>query len=109
MAIVVEIGGAFLLIVGWKVRFAAVALAGHCVGTALLFHASFTDRAQKVRFLKNVALAGSRGEGGVRYCLTHRSGPTAAAPGASGANPRADLAGKEMAGARKASLSKEWA
>lgn len=58
VAIVVEIGGAFLLIVGWKVRFAAVALAGFCIVTALLFHANFTDRAQMVHFLKNVALAG---------------------------------------------------
>lgn len=58
VAIVVEIGGAFLLIVGWKVRSAAVALAGFCVVTALLFHANFTDRAQMIHFLKNVALAG---------------------------------------------------
>jgi putative oxidoreductase len=42
----------------WKVRLAAVALAGFCVVTALLFHANFTDRAQMVHFLKNVALAG---------------------------------------------------
>ena len=58
VAIVVEIGGAVLLIVGLKVRFAAAALAGFCVVTALLFHANFTDRAQTVHFLKNVALAG---------------------------------------------------
>jgi putative oxidoreductase len=57
-AIAIEIGAAFLLIVGWKVRLAAVALAGFCVVTALLFHANFTDRAQMVHFLKNVALAG---------------------------------------------------
>jgi len=58
VAIVVEIGGAVLLIVGFKVRLAAAALAGFCVVTALLFHANFTDRAQTVHFLKNVALAG---------------------------------------------------
>jgi len=57
-AIVVEIGGAILLIVGFKVRLAAAALAGFCVMTALLFHANFTDRAQTVHFLKDVALAG---------------------------------------------------
>jgi putative oxidoreductase len=57
-AIAIEIGAAFLLVVGWKVRLAAVALAGFCVVTALLFHANFTDRAQMVHFLKNVALAG---------------------------------------------------
>lgn len=58
VAIVVEIGGAILLIVGFKVRLAAAALAGFCVMTALLFHANFTDRAQTVHFLKDVALAG---------------------------------------------------
>ena len=58
VAIVVEIGGAVLLIVGFKVRLAAAALAGFCVVTALLFHANFTDRALTVHFLKNVALAG---------------------------------------------------
>jgi putative oxidoreductase len=57
-AIVVEIGGAILLIVGFKVRLAAAALAGFCIMTALLFHANFTDRAQTVHFLKDVALAG---------------------------------------------------
>ena len=58
VAIAVEIGGAALLIVGFKVRFAAAALAGFCVVTALLFHANFTDRAQMVHFLKNIALTG---------------------------------------------------
>ena len=58
VAIIVEIGAAALLIVGFKVRFAALALAGFCVVTALLFHANFTDRAQMTHFLKNVALAG---------------------------------------------------
>ena len=48
VAIVVEIGGAVLLIAGFKVRLAAAALAGFCVVTALLFHANFTDRAQTV-------------------------------------------------------------
>ena len=58
VAIVIEIGGAFLLIIGFKARFAAAALAGFCVVTALLFHANFTDRAQMFHFLKNIALAG---------------------------------------------------
>ena len=58
VAIAVEIGGAALLIVGFKVRFAAAALAGFCVVTALLFHANFIDRAQTVHFLKDIALAG---------------------------------------------------
>ncbi|MBX9942463.1 MAG: DoxX family protein [Reyranella sp.] len=57
-AIVVEIGGALLLIVGFKVKVATLGLAGFCVVTALLFHANFVDRGQISHFLKNFALAG---------------------------------------------------
>ena len=57
-AVVVEIGGALLLIVGFKTRFVSLALAGFCVVTALLFHANFTDRVQMFHFLKNFALTG---------------------------------------------------
>jgi putative oxidoreductase len=57
-AVVVEIGGALLLIVGFKARFVSLALAGFCVVTALLFHANFPDRVQMFHFLKNFALTG---------------------------------------------------
>ena len=36
----------------------ALALAGFCVVTALLFHANFTDRTQMFHFLKNFAIVG---------------------------------------------------
>jgi putative oxidoreductase len=58
VAIAVEVGGALLLIVGYKARFICLALAGFCVATALLFHANFADRMQMVHFLKNAAIAG---------------------------------------------------
>lgn len=57
-AIVVEIAGALLLIVGYKARFICLALAGFSVVTALLFHADFPDRMQMFHFLKNFAIAG---------------------------------------------------
>ncbi len=57
-AVVIEIGGALLLIIGFKARFICLGLAGFCVVTALLFHANFTDRLQMFHFLKNFALAG---------------------------------------------------
>ena len=57
-AVVVEIGGALLLIIGFKARFISLGLAGFCVVTALLFHANFTDRVQMFHFLKNFAIAG---------------------------------------------------
>ena len=58
VAIFVEIAGAVLLIIGYRARFVAVALAGFCVVTALLFHANFTDRAQMFHFFKNFAIVG---------------------------------------------------
>lgn len=58
VAIFVEIAGALLLIVGFKVRFVALPLAGFCVVTALLFHANFIDRPQMFHFLKNFAVVG---------------------------------------------------
>ena len=57
-AVVVEIGGALLLVIGFKARFISLGLAGFCVVTALLFHANFTDRVQMFHFLKNFAIAG---------------------------------------------------
>ena len=58
IAIAIEVGGALLLIVGFKARFICLGLAGFCVVTALLFHANFADKIQMFHFLKNAAIAG---------------------------------------------------
>ena len=58
VAVVLEVAGAVLLIIGYKVRFTCLTLAGFAVVTALLFHANFPDRAQMFHFLKNFAIAG---------------------------------------------------
>ena len=58
MAAFVELAGAILLVVGYRMRFTCLALAGFCVVTALLFHANFTDKGQMFHFLKNAAIAG---------------------------------------------------
>jgi putative oxidoreductase len=58
MAAYVELAGAILLVVGYRMRFTCLVLAGFCVVTALLFHANFTDKAQMFHFLKNAAIAG---------------------------------------------------
>jgi putative oxidoreductase len=58
LAIAIEVGGALLLIVGFKSRFVCLALAGFCVVTALLFHANFADKVQMFHFLKNASIAG---------------------------------------------------
>jgi putative oxidoreductase len=58
IAVFVEIAGGILLIVGYRLRFTAIALASFSVMTALLFHANFLDHAQMFHFLKNCAIAG---------------------------------------------------
>jgi putative oxidoreductase len=58
IAVFIELSGAVLLIVGYRMRFTCLALAGFCVVTALLFHANFADKAQLFHFLKNAAIAG---------------------------------------------------
>lgn len=58
LVIALEIGGAIGLIVGWKTRWWALALAAFTVLTALLFHFDFGDNLQSILFMKNIAIAG---------------------------------------------------
>lgn len=58
LAVAIEVGGAVMLVVGFRLRFTALLLAGFCLFTALLFHANFADRMQMFHLLKNVAIAG---------------------------------------------------
>ena len=47
-----------LLIVGFKTRFVAFALAGFTLLSATIFHLDFGDQSQLTNFLKNLAIAG---------------------------------------------------
>ena len=58
LVIVVEVVGAIAVIVGWRTRWAAAALAGFCIVSALLFHADFSDQSQMISFMKNISIAG---------------------------------------------------
>ena len=58
IAVFIEVAGAILLVVGYRMKFTCLTLAGFCVVTALLFHANFADKAQMFHFLKNAAIAG---------------------------------------------------
>lgn len=74
-AIVVEIGGSLLLIVGWNARLAAAALFVFTAMTALFFHnfwAMPADEAQgqMIHFMKNLSMMG-----GLLYVVVHGSGP----------------------------------
>jgi len=57
-AVAVEVGGGILLIVGYRTRIVALAIAGFSLVAALAFHNNFADVNQMIHFLKNVAMAG---------------------------------------------------
>ena len=56
--ILTELGGGLLVAAGFLTRIAALALAGFCLLTALLFHSDFGDPNQELHFYKNLAMAG---------------------------------------------------
>jgi putative oxidoreductase len=58
LVIATEIGGGLAIVLGYKTRWAAVALAGFSVVSALIFHANFADPIQSIMFMKNLAMAG---------------------------------------------------
>lgn len=57
-AIILEIAGPILIIIGYKAKLAAGLLAVFCIATALIFHLDFSNQMQITSFLKNIALAG---------------------------------------------------
>ncbi len=57
-AIAIELGGGLLLIVGYKTRWVAAAMALFAVVAALFFHRDFADQMQMINFQKNMAIAG---------------------------------------------------
>lgn len=53
-----ELLGGLALVAGYKTRPVALAFAGFCVVSALLFHRNFGDQTQAIMFMKNLAMAG---------------------------------------------------
>lgn len=75
LAIVVELGGGILLIVGWKTRWVAAVMMIFTVVAAVIFHnywAAPPEMAQNqmIHFLKNISMAG-----GLLYVVVFGSGP----------------------------------
>lgn len=73
-AILVELGGGILLVLGWKARWAAAALFMFTALAALLFHnfwAVPADQAQiqMIMFMKNISIMG-----GLLFVVVHGSG-----------------------------------
>lgn len=72
-----EITAALALIVGFKVRLVALALAGFSVVTAALYHSNLADQMQFIMFFKNIAMAGGflvlAAHGAGRYSVDNRT------------------------------------
>jgi putative oxidoreductase len=58
VAVVIELGGGLLLVAGYQVRPAAIALALFSIAAAASFHNNFADQNQMIHFLKDVMIAG---------------------------------------------------
>jgi putative oxidoreductase len=58
LVIVTEIFGGLSVLLGWKARWGALALAGFSLLAAYFFHMDFSDQAQTINFMKNLAIAG---------------------------------------------------
>lgn len=57
-AIIVEIGGGLAIFFGFKTKWAALLVALYLIPTTLIFHGHISDQAQKIEFLKNLAIIG---------------------------------------------------
>jgi putative oxidoreductase len=58
LVILLELGGGLLLLVGFKTRWVALALAGFSLLTAVMVHFKPGDQMQMINFMKNLAMAG---------------------------------------------------
>ena len=75
LTIIIEIGGGVMLVVGWKARWAALALFLFLIPATLIFHNFWVVEAaqfqnQMNHFLKNVCILG-----GMLYIMAYGSGP----------------------------------
>ncbi|MGH8750692.1 MAG: DoxX family protein [Burkholderiales bacterium] len=74
-AIIIELGGGLMLLLGWKARWAALAIFLFMIPVTLIFHAFWAvDPAQAqnqmIHFMKNLAIMG-----GMLYIMAYGSGP----------------------------------
>lgn len=76
VAILVELVGGMLLVVGYRTRLVAAALAVFTLAAAIFFHAP-VDQDQFIHFFKNLAIAGGLAQvvafGAGRFSIDHRS------------------------------------
>jgi putative oxidoreductase len=58
VALLIEIGGGLLFLIGWRARLTALILAIWCIATAMVAHYHPGDQNQMIHFMKNVCMAG---------------------------------------------------
>lgn len=58
IAVIVELGGGTLLLLGYRARVVASVLGVFAVATAVFFHRNFADQNQMINFLKNIMILG---------------------------------------------------
>tara|TARA_R110002074_G_scaffold341662_2_gene512195 strand:- start:2975 stop:3364 length:390 start_codon:yes stop_codon:yes gene_type:complete len=58
IALVVEIGGGLLILMGYQTRLVALGMALFTIATAVAFHNNFGEQLQMTMFMKNLAIAG---------------------------------------------------
>src|ERR1700754_72417 len=77
IALAFEGGGGSLLVLGFRARVVAFALAVFVLATAVFFHRNFADQNQMIHFLKNIMIIGGLLQiahfGAGRYSLDARS------------------------------------
>ena len=74
-AIIIELGGGLMVLLGWKACWAALAIFLFIIPTTLIFHAFWAVDAaqvqnQMINFMKNLAIMG-----GMLYVVAYGSGP----------------------------------
>lgn len=57
-AVIFEIGGGLSLLLGFKLKYGALALFLFLIPITLIFHTKFSDQMQMIMFLKNMAIMG---------------------------------------------------
>jgi putative oxidoreductase len=57
-AIAVELAGGLSVLLGYKTRWGAIALAVFLIPATLIFHTNFADQMQTIHFMKNLAILG---------------------------------------------------
>jgi putative oxidoreductase len=70
ISMIIELGGALLIIIGWHARWAALAISLWVIPVTLVFHPFWVDPKQLWVFWKNVAIMG-----GMLYIMAYGSGP----------------------------------